>query len=423
MGDYFEGRERCEAGSHEELSAVGDETLNDARACVEDAGASAVVNAIAVGKVLRDFAYAEDGDCVVGGAKVREAHEHSDATFGPSAATDTARELVDEVGDAAIDADKFQYATSNHRNQDEFAHAADAACHGRKPSFGIESAHADAYQSGKQVAYEQHDEHVLTHQRQYEYGEVGEHLDELRKCDVGRSIMPWRVDTHNQVNNRCEESGRQGDADVRLELVAHLYALRAGGNDGGVGDERQVVAKECTAHGGRNDERCGNACFGSKSCCHRRERYDGAHGGADAHAHEAGGDEYPWQQHAFGQQREGEVHGSINSAHGLGTAGKGARHDEYPHHEEQIPMASTARKVVDAFVHAVAACDEQGIGCGEDEYEQQWHFVEILKADASRQEAGYEHRHRADGEQSVALSAPWFRVGGVRGGHDVCVGV
>jgi hypothetical protein len=54
----------------------------------------------------------------------------------------------------------------------------------------------------------------------------------------------------------------------------------------------------------------------------------------------------------------------------------------------------------------VASCDEQGIGSGEDEYEQQWHFVEIFKANACRQEAGYEHSHRTDGEQSVALCPP-----------------
>ena len=76
--------------------------------------------------------------------------------------------------------------------------------------------------------------------------------------------------------------------------------------------------------------------------------------------------------------------------------------------------------MVDAFVHAVATCDEQGIGSGEDEYEQQWHFVEIFKANACRQEAGYEHSHRTDGEQSVALCPPWFCVGFVCG-HDLCM--
>lgn len=114
MGDDFEGRERCESGCHQELSAVGDETLNDARAGVEDAGASAAIHAVAVGKVSGDFAYAENGNRVVGGAEVGEAHQYGDATFSPSAAAYAARELVDEVGDAAIDADEFQYTARYH---------------------------------------------------------------------------------------------------------------------------------------------------------------------------------------------------------------------------------------------------------------------------------------------------------------------
>ena len=154
--------------------------------------------------------------------------------------------------------------------------------------------------------------------------------------------MAWCVDTHHKVNNRCDEGGRQGDADVCSELVAHLYALCARGNDGGVGDEGKVVAKECATHGCRNDERSGYACFCRKSGCHGREGYDGAYGGADAHTYEAGGDEYAGQQHAFGEQRQGEVHGSIDGAHGFGAAGKGTCHDEYPHHEEQIPMSGAA---------------------------------------------------------------------------------
>ena len=114
VGNDFEGRERCESGCHKELRTVGDETLNDARAGVEDAGTSATVYTVAVCKVFRDFAYAEDGYRVVSGAKVGEAHEHGDATFSPSAAAYAARQFVDEVSDAAIDADEFQYTARYH---------------------------------------------------------------------------------------------------------------------------------------------------------------------------------------------------------------------------------------------------------------------------------------------------------------------
>lgn len=68
VGDDFEGRERCESGCHQELRTVGDETLNDARAGVEDTGTTAAVHTVAVGKVSGDFAYAENGNCVVSGA-------------------------------------------------------------------------------------------------------------------------------------------------------------------------------------------------------------------------------------------------------------------------------------------------------------------------------------------------------------------
>ena len=164
VGDDFEGRERCESGCHQELRTVGDETLNDARAGVEDAGTTAAVHTVAVGKVFRDFAYAENGNCVVSGAKVGEAHQRGDATFCPSAAAYAARQFVDEVSDAAIDADELQYSAGNHRYEDEFAHSADAACHGGEPPLGTECTHADAYQTSEQIPDEQHDEHVLAHQ-------------------------------------------------------------------------------------------------------------------------------------------------------------------------------------------------------------------------------------------------------------------
>ena len=70
-GDNFKGGDCGETCRHEELCAVGDETLHDARAGVEDTGAASGVYTVALGNVSGNFSHAENGNRVVCRAEVR----------------------------------------------------------------------------------------------------------------------------------------------------------------------------------------------------------------------------------------------------------------------------------------------------------------------------------------------------------------
>ena len=194
---------------------------------------------------------------------------------------------MDEEGDATIDADKFKKSTGKHGDEDEFAHSADATCHSGKPTAGVESARGNANGTREEVADEEHEQHILTHERKGEHGKVGDYIDALRKGDGGGGVMGCGVEAQHEVERRGDDSSGEHDADVGAKLVAHPYALRACGNDGGVGDEREVVAKECTAHGGCYDEGSGESRFSCQPCRYGGEGNDGSYGGSDAHADEA----------------------------------------------------------------------------------------------------------------------------------------
>ena len=89
--------------------------------------------------------------------------------------------------------------------------------------------------------------------------------------------------------------------DVGLELVVHAHSLSLRSHDGGVGDEREVVAKEGTTHHDGYDERERRASLLGYAHRHRGERHDGAHECAYGEEDEAGCYEEPGQQHAIGQ--------------------------------------------------------------------------------------------------------------------------
>ena len=137
--DDVERCDGCEAGSHEELGTIGDESLGKAAEGVEQRGAHAVVHTVAVGDVACHRAYGDEGNGVVGRAEVGQHHEQGDSQLGTALTADAAGEHADEPVYTAIMPYEGKHAACQEGDDDELAHAHDALVHGTHPAHEAET--------------------------------------------------------------------------------------------------------------------------------------------------------------------------------------------------------------------------------------------------------------------------------------------
>lgn len=397
VGDDVERGDGGKAGGHEELCAVGDESLCEAAEGVEQGGAHAAVYAVAVGNVACHGAHGDEGYGIVGGAEVGKDDEQGDGELGTAPAADAAGEHADEPVDAAVVTDEGEHAAGKEGDDDELAHAHDAFAHGAHPTHEVEAATGHAYDAGQHDADEEHDEHVHACHGEHEHGEVGQHLV---PCGPGYIGGGYHALPQDDVYGEHDEGGGGSEVDVGLELVAHAHALCLRGHDGGVGDEGEVVAEEGAAHDDGHDEGERRAGLPGYAHGHGGEGYDGAYGGAYGEGDEAGGQEEAGQEHAVGQEAQGEVDGGVDGSHGTGRLGKSSGEDEDPYHEHEVLVARTAGEDGDALLETELGGDTHGIGRGGEEGDGQGHLVEVTGKDGAYEVDYHEDEHGGEGEHT-----------------------
>lgn len=397
VADDVERGDGGEAGGHEELCAVGDEALGKAAEGVEQRGAHAAVYAVAVGNVAGYGAHGDEGDGVVGGAEVGQDDEQGDGGLGTALAADAAGEHADEPVDAAIVAYEGEHAAGEEGDDDEFAHAHDALAHGAHPAHEVEAATGHADNAGQHDTDEEHDEHVHAHDGEDEHGKVGNDLVPLEQGHIGGNLYALAQD---DVEHEDDEGRGGGEVDVGLELIVHADALSLRGHDGGVGDERQVVAKEGAAHDDGHDEGERRARLPGNAHGDGGEGYHGAYRGAYGEGDEAGGDEEAGQEHTVGQEAQGEVDGGVDGAHSTRCLGKGAGKDEDPYHEHEVLIARSAGEEGYTLLELEASGDTHGIGRSGEEGHGERHLVEVTGKDGAYQVDCHEDEHGGKGEHN-----------------------
>ena len=103
MGQNGNGVEACQAGSHQHLCSVGDESLGEAREGVEQRGTFARVELILLSYSLCNASYGDDGYGVVGRTNVDDADQCGNGKLCSAFAVYASRQsLYDEVDTAIV---------------------------------------------------------------------------------------------------------------------------------------------------------------------------------------------------------------------------------------------------------------------------------------------------------------------------------
>ncbi len=346
----------------------------------------------AEGDVLGYGAGGDDGNRVVGGAQIGDADQGGDAEFGSPLAADVAGQPGDDEVDASVVADGFEHASGQQGDDDKLAHAGDARSHGSEP---VEEGGAgiNADNSSGEDAQQQYQHNVDACYGHTQHDEVGDYfypLDALylRRGGDGQSLK----DIDAQHDKCCRYHNHGVDA----ELVPHHAVLRLGRCDGGVGYEGKIVAEERASHHdgnhvGQVDARLLRQPHGYGGQCN-----DSSYAGSYRKGDEAGGNEDARQQQVVRQYVQCQIHGCINGAHLLGALGECSCKDEYPYHQQDVLVAGTCGKLMDALFRTQPARNGDGIAGRGEEGHRDGDFIKVVRQERSHQVEAKEYGQRAE---------------------------
>ena len=220
--------------------------------------------------------------------------------------------------------------------------------------------------------------------------EVGDQLDEV---PGQRALIQRRGGGVEEQQDDIDDHCWKDHQEVGLELVLHGHALGAGGGDGGVGDEGQVVAEHGTAHNGAADHGHGHAGDVGDLDADGHQGGDRAHGGAHGKGQDAADDEDAGQDHAGRQQLQAQIGSGGHRAHGIGHAGEDAGFQEDEEHQDQRVISAALAEAGDQVIKA--------------------HGVLILLPH------GAEDERADDGDQDTGIQRHRAGITGQDGGNDV----
>ena len=89
-GNNAHSADACQATSHQQLGAIGDNALDETRGSVQQRGTTARVDIEAFGYTAGYITNGKDGDCVVSRTDIGKANECADTEFGAGGTLDTA---------------------------------------------------------------------------------------------------------------------------------------------------------------------------------------------------------------------------------------------------------------------------------------------------------------------------------------------
>ena len=217
--------------------------------------------------------------------------------------------MLDDVGQATVVADEFEHARSQQGDDDELAHAGHALAHGTHPVDSGAAAFNSGHNAGGNDAEDEHFHDVHAAEGGDEHEQVGQHFEPLGFLrDFHRGEVPAQGHIEHQHEHGCGAD----DGEVCLEFILHGAALGAGGGNGGIRNEREVVPEECAAYDAAGHEGQVGARFICQPHGHGHEGNDGTHRGADGKGNDTGCQEHACQHHVCREQRKGEVHRGIH---------------------------------------------------------------------------------------------------------------
>ena len=312
---------------HEHLGAVGNHALEHAGEGIQDGCGLAPGDVVGLGHLVGDGVRHHDGHGVVGRGDVHGAHEQTHAQLAALAPLEHAFNAGEQGHETAVLANEGADGAYEHGHHGGLEHAGRSRAHVPQKIGGRHRALGHHDDGAGQDAQQQHDEHVDAQNAAHQHDEVRNELDEVvvvvhRARDVGSQGQ--RQDEHEGHDGRG-----QGDLEVLAELVLHLAALALAGGDGGVGDERQVIAEHGAAHDRAHAQRQAEARGSRHGHGNGSDERDGTHRGAHGDGHEAADHE----QHGHGELRRND--GQHEVGHRLGRVAPHGAHEHAGGHEDE----------------------------------------------------------------------------------------
>ena len=380
IGDNVKGRESCEAGSSQKLSAVGDESLSHRAEHIKERGTAARCNAELLADILGNWAGHNDGNGIVGCAEVDEQCERRDTQLAAFRITDAALDEVEDKFNAAVFLDESNDAGHDDRNNRDVIHGVDACANMGKHFRCGEGAGCQTNEHAQRGADNQDNENVDAADCTEKHDEIGNDLKQVvvkAAFDV-ELVSLFEEEEESQRNN----SSRQDNLKVFAEFVTHIAALRFDSGDGGIRDDGQVITKHCAADNGSSADSHRKAGFFADTGGDRRKRGYGANGGTHRDGNKAADDEKAGNSHSARQDGQAKVDSAFYTAGGADSTGEGACCEENQAHGQNIFVACALRRHMQLLHEAELFVLHKGHDEGYKKADDGWHTIKVASDNA-----------------------------------------
>ena len=183
-------------------------------------------------------------------------------------------EPVKDIVDASVEAYQLQHSSCHQRDDDEFSHADDACSHRAEPSEQVETPVNQADDAGRKNSQKQNQRYVYTGNGRSQYDNVGHYFSPFHSLRV---LDGFHLCSAYYVIDKDQYGGGQGDQEIGPELVAHGATLRSGSRNGGIGDERKIIAEEGAPYDKGGYERHADVGLVCYARSHRNKSHNGAY--------------------------------------------------------------------------------------------------------------------------------------------------
>ena len=131
---------------HQHLRTIGEDSLKDARERIQQGSGALGADAVLLGDLLGDRPRHDDGNGVVGGGNVHEAHQQTNAELTAALSAKHPADEGEDALEAAVGADQAAQRGDQQRHQNGLEHARHAAAHiALEPNLGLDSVLDDEY--------------------------------------------------------------------------------------------------------------------------------------------------------------------------------------------------------------------------------------------------------------------------------------
>ena len=280
----------------------------------------------------------------------------------------------DEVQTAVL-ADDFEHSAGKHRHYDQVSHSADSASDAFKPSAPVQASLSESDHGIHSDSYCQHSRDIHTGDGKDYHENIWNQQYKIHSTGLRNH---GNIPAEEYIQQCHYESGWPHDPEIDLELVRHGTLLCACRRNGRVRDEREIIAEEGSSHDYGSDHRLSRSYLLSDSSRNRNKGHNGSHTCSYGHRYEARGQEQTGIEELPWQYPQCKIDCRIDGSDLLCCGGKCSGQDEYPYHQQHIPVAGPPGEYAHPFFQTFSSADEDTIDGSQQKGSRDRNPVEIV---------------------------------------------